>query len=180
MKAFLLSVPGSLLCPWRIFSPRGDFFPLRPLYFHADLSCFSSLTHLFIFLLHGCCQVPCTSSCLSHFYMYLWPVFFLHLHTHKYILVSCIVMLYIQNLSKHCKEFLFLGLLIWTSFLFSLFVPWVLFEFKLIFCVSKFSWDLPVYIWCILFVSIWKQLFIIIVTFPYSLGSPAICRYQKF
>lgn len=147
MKAFLLSVPGSLLCPWWLF-------PLSPLYFYADFPCFSLLAHLFIFLLDGCSHVPYISSCLSlwnNFFVCLWPIFFVHLHTYKYILVLSILMLYIQNVSKHWKEFLFLGLLIWTSFLFSVFVPWVLFEFKWIFHVSRFSWDLPVpYTWCIL------------------------------
>lgn len=118
----------SFVSPRISFVSLVVFSPLSPLYFHADLSCFSLLTHLFIFLSDGCSQVSYTSSCLSLWNISLctyktWPIFFVHLHTHKYILMSCILMLYIQNLSEPCKEFPFLGLRNSTSFLFSLFVP---------------------------------------------------------
>lgn len=162
------------------------FFPLSPLYFHADLSCFSLLTHLFTLLSDKCSQVLYISSCLSLCNISLctyktWPIFFIYLHTHKYILVSCILMLSIQNLSKHCKEFLFLGLLIWASFLFSLFVPWVSFEFRWIFCFRALFGSASALhlVYLILSPSGSSYSLFIIIIFSYSFASPAICPHQK-
>lgn len=132
-----------------------------------------------------------TSSHLS-----LWNIFFLweyepyslSTYTHIYVYIFfCLVFSHCMSeiYPKSCKEYLFLGLLIWTSCLFSLFVPWISFEFRWIVSVSRFSSSRlflgsasALYlVYLILSPSGNSYLLFIIVTIPYT--SSAICLHEE-